>query len=297
MNHVPSTTTGGRETWELARAWMSNCRQNHVTCLQVCTENWWPTRLLHIGAQCGTELDLLNVRVQITQKEPPLGPYMTISHCWGDAANIVKLTEDNYQRVTNTGISFMTLPQTFKDAICLARFLGIEYLWIDSLCIVQDSPDNEDWKREGRTMANVYRHSVCNIAATASRGPTGGCFHVRNPHAVSPLRISLQKAKADENPSTYLAIPSQEMERGELSPSSQETYIFSPSDVWRADVEDAPLNRRAWVVQERLLAPRQIHCGRQQLLWECHQMTASEMFPLKTPFPDWTLVPILSRPS
>jgi hypothetical protein len=78
------------------------------------------------------------------------------------------------------------------------------------------------------------------------------------------------------------------MERGESSPSSQETYIFSPSDVWRTDVEDAPLNQRAWVVQERLLAPRQIHCGRQQLLWECHQMTASEMFPLKIPFPDWT---------
>lgn len=78
---------------------------------------------------------------------------MTLSHCWGnEPEHIQKLTMANYKDMTTTGISFAKLPKSFQDAIRLSRFLGVNYLWIDSLCIIQDSPGGQDWKEESKTM-------------------------------------------------------------------------------------------------------------------------------------------------
>jgi hypothetical protein len=69
------------------------------------------------------------------------------------------------------------LPLTFEDAIVATRRLGARYIWIDSLCIIQDDP--ADWERESSSMADVYRNATCNIAASAAHDSNGGLYRDR----------------------------------------------------------------------------------------------------------------------
>lgn len=193
---------------------------------------------------------------------------MTLSHCWGNEhEHIQKLTMANYKDMTTTGISFAKLPKSFQDAIRLSRFLGVNYLCIDSLCIIQDSPGGQDWKEESKTMTKIYQNSRCNIAASASTGPTLGCFYPRDPFLMHPMKITLCSAQKPD------------IGRETDSPDALQTYLFSNPLAWSENIEWAPLNKRAWVLQERVLSPRQLHCGHEQLLWECHEHVASESFP------------------
>ncbi|KAJ5547125.1 hypothetical protein N7494_004710 [Penicillium frequentans] len=115
--------------------------------------------------------------------------YVTLSHCWGGATSeIPSLTTRNYEKFLQR-ITITHLPQTFQDAIQLTRHLGIRYLWIDSLCIIQDS--REDWLDQSALMGSVYQGSYLNIAATKSTDPSGGLFTTRNPVVITPLRVPM----------------------------------------------------------------------------------------------------------
>lgn len=141
----------------------------------------------------------------------------------------------------------------------VTRFLGLRYLWIDSLCIIQDSV--EDWANESSAMSKVYSNGDCNIAATSSQDGIEGLFQSRNPLAIRPTKIPLSRRirKLGER---YWAVNAQ---------------------VWQSNVENAPLNLRGWVCQERLLSPRTLHFGRDQLYWECRTQTSCEFYPTGLP--------------
>ena len=171
-------------------------------------------------------------------------PYLTLSHFWG-RADIPKLTAEQ----SSPTIPINELPQTYKDAISVAKFLGIPYLWIDSLCIRQDS--KEDWEKEAAVMNKVYENAFCNIAATASRDSHGGLFYERDPIMLEPCQFVYK----------------------------QQVFQLISGGHWGDGVDYAPLNKRGWVVQERWFSPRIIHFSREQLFWECNEMVASESFP------------------
>ncbi|KAI2777256.1 heterokaryon incompatibility protein-domain-containing protein [Daldinia loculata] len=263
LNYTPPKSTDNQVAWELCDAWIENCINNHSRCNSFHSASWYPTRLLYIGHLPNGYLDdrdlgSFNVQLHLTQDKPPKGGYMTLSHCWGFIAfEMLKLTGETYEYRIKNGFSYIELPKTFQDAIRLSRFLRSDYIWIDSLCIIQGSED--DWIHESKTMMDVYRHSKCNIAATAAQGPTEGCFYPRDPTIVSPLEISLRLGGEKDQPA--------------------KKYLFPFNDSWYVNIEHAPLNKRAWVFQERTLAPRQIHCAKDQLSWECNQTTACETFP------------------
>ena len=136
----------------------------------------------------------------------------------------------------------------------MARTFGVRYLWIDSLCIIQDSV--EDWRKESAAMGQIYRNSLCSIGATGSKNSQGGLFFRKNPSAVEPISITVR----------WNGFPAK-------------SYRLEDLDFWPTRLLDAPLNQRAWVVQERLLAPRMIHFGADQILWECHELDACETYP------------------
>ena len=99
---------------------------------------------------------------------------MTLSHCWGTSkSRDYNLSSNNWKQYTDA-ISVSALPKTFLDAIAFTRVLGIRYLWIDSLCIIQDS--QEDWVTESALMPSVYGNSFCNIAASGAFNSAEGCF-------------------------------------------------------------------------------------------------------------------------
>jgi hypothetical protein len=161
---------------------------------------------------------------------------------------MVKLGQDNLAHL-KSGLSIDELPQTFIDAIKVARTLSIQYLWIDSLCIMQDSPS--DWAKEAAIMSEVYKNSICNIGATVATNSSEGLFRRRDPNLVDTFRFRVD---------------------------NRAFCITRPTLFWES-ISEAPLCKRGWVVQERWLCPRMLHFGEEQILWECRSAWACESVP------------------
>jgi hypothetical protein len=137
-------------------------------------------------------------------------------------------------------VDFRRLPRTFQDAIKAARGLSVRYLWIDSLCIIQD--DQEDWKREATRMQQVFSNANYVIAASSAGSSAEGFLETRR----------------EERPFVTLR-----------SSSGAITYICKFIDNFGKEMEEAPLNKRGWVLQERALARRSIHFTSNQVYLEC----------------------------
>ena len=147
------------------------------------------------------------------------------------------------------------LEKTFTEAIDVARTLGVHYLWVDSLCIIQDS---EDWQKEAGLMWEVYSNSYLNLSATASSNSREGLFRARNSLTTQPCIVKVCQGHSSLAADTY--------------------YCYNETE-WERYVNKAPVNTRAWVVQERLLSPRVLHFSEDQYFWECFELQASEGYP------------------
>lgn len=171
---------------------------------------------------------------------------MTLSHCWGEHVPYC-LTLEIYLELSN-GFPVTRLPQTFQDAVETTRVFGKSFLWIDSLCIIQNSA--EDWRIESNKMRQTYQNSWLNIAAAGAKDSTKGLYKVRNPRHVVPIFFPATSSRR--------ALSSR----------------YSPNGGSRSHLE-----RRAWVFQEWLLAPRTLIYGEKEVAWECGAMETSESFP------------------
>lgn len=142
-----------------------------------------PTRVLEIDG------DKHDFQLRLVEAGGLHGRYIALSHCWGTDRHIV--TNRANLQSHKLMVGFGQLPKTFQDAVIFARALGIHYLWIDSLCIVQD--DVQDWKNEAGKMASVYRDAYCTIAATGSQGDQEGMFVDRAAQDVCYLRYNAEE--------------------------------------------------------------------------------------------------------
>ncbi|KAL9032058.1 MAG: hypothetical protein Q9214_008126, partial [Letrouitia sp. 1 TL-2023] len=135
-----------------------------------------------------------------------------------------------------------TLPKTFRDAIQVTRKLHIRWLWIDSLCIIQDSP--EDWETQAAQMCMVYRNAHLTIAASSASNSSIGCFTTRNGHQIRPLELPF-------------TVPGSASTSTRLDGSSRPTFLsFGPTPRERKDQTTLPLETRCWTLQERVLSTR-----------------------------------------
>lgn len=176
--------------------------------------------------------------------------YWTLSHRWGDPSRVLQLrktTEDSFRH----GIALEQLSPTFRDAVLLVYRLGYRYLWIDSLCIFQDSL--ADWQTEANAMVDVYRHSFCNIsAAGASSDPSNAGLFAETKLGPFTTNVSLTKGGYRDTGTTTPGL-----------------WIIYHEPDWDFEVEWAPINSRGWVVQERFLSARVLHFTRHRIYWEC----------------------------
>ncbi|PVH85645.1 HET-domain-containing protein, partial [Cadophora sp. DSE1049] len=143
-------------------------------------------------------------------------------------------------------IMFSQLPKTFQDAVQITRALGFRFLWIDSICIIQD--DKTDWEIESAKMAGIYIESCVTIAATASVNSDGGFFFSRSTRPPWGSRADIETFEF------------------------QQTFGDSP----RFPGVAAPLLQRAWAYQERIMAPRILHVNTDEMFWECKHCTLCE---------------------
>lgn len=295
---MDDTSTG--EVFKLALTWLAECK-----CVEDLLNNpnpWLPTRLLDLtdlkpkiskdiyttnnSKKEGRESiyksrndhpDEKVVRLVETKTEIQTSKfyYVTLSHKWGniEGKNPLKLTKANLAEFKG-GLKLKDLPKTFRNVIGFAaRLHNVQYIWIDSLCIIQDS--SEDWLIESSQMHRVYSLSFLNISATAAEHSHQGLYSKRNPRLLWETEINLN----------IEGLPGSKAEK-EL-PDKPREYIrrctLVDASYCESLVNQATVNKRGWVLQERLLAPRVLHFCQGQIAWECPEHTAAEGLPPTVP--------------
>lgn len=175
------------------------------------------------------------------------GRYVALSHCWGGRIATL-LTKDTMESYAHS-LSYSDLPANFRDAIIITRNMGIRYLWIDSLCIIQDS--KQDWEAESVKMGDVYRNSAFTISALSSPSSTSGIFRnkIRPIPNLEPITCNFL---IDSKP--YQIEVSRYDDSSEKLNSLTRTF---------------PLNSRGWCLQESILSPCHLMYGHEQIYWRC----------------------------
>ena len=224
-----STSTVGRK-------WFKECTTVHAECR--IRNRFVPTRLIDVGLLEGSEtLKLLDTKQSGISNDMEL-KYATLSHCWGQTEHIT--TKTDTLKKHKTGIAFSELNRTFKDAVLVTRALGLRYVWIDSLCIVQDSAS--DWQRESFLMGSVYNGGAINIAADGAEDGDQGFLSKRAP-SYFPYTL-----------------PGKE---------SYGMICMKASKRKRLLEYHGNLRRRAWVLQEYALSTCSIRYNMNGIVWEC----------------------------
>lgn len=228
---------------------MDECHSNHDTCREAQQQEWMPTRLVDISDY---EKGYARVVDSSTLPKGSGEVYLALSHCWGRKPFPVMshANKEAFER----GVLISSLGLNFQDAMFITRQIGFRYIWIDSLCIIQGSA--KDWNNEAPLMNKVYKNAFLTLGALASQDGHGGLFRDRDPEMTNPCPFRLRTE-----------------DEGDI-----EGFLVN-SDFWESQVRRAPLSQRAWVVQERILAPKSLYFGESQLFWECRQQLACELFP------------------
>ncbi|KAI0012356.1 heterokaryon incompatibility protein-domain-containing protein [Xylariaceae sp. FL0662B] len=232
-----------RDSLKLCKDWLEDCFANHECCA-FSSKRPLPTRLIAVGNGEVAPKIVFSEHLRAEKWTQ----YVTLSHCWG-SLQFTTLTTANIEEFQRC-IPKEALPKTFRDAIEICRYLDLPYLWIDSLCIIQDS--EMDWQRESSLMAQVYGQCNLNIAATAAEDGSVGCFFERE----KSWRCQFT-ADPDHPDKLYDCFPYQ----------------------WRHPRRNV-LRRRAWIIQERYLSRRTLHFTDLQVFWECDEEASCEFCPM-----------------
>ncbi|KAH6683453.1 heterokaryon incompatibility protein-domain-containing protein [Halenospora varia] len=227
--------------------WIDTCKSEHKICSWD-EESVLPARVIDVGSEDQ------DPRLVTTNGET--GSWVTLSHCWGGQVAITTTEETLSQR--HAAIPLDVFPPSFQDAVILTRKLGFKYIWIDSLCIIQNC--REDWNRESVKMYEVYSNSALNISATASRNAKEGIFETANGRRSITMR-------------NLLTLPSFSNSKTVKGQISWRRFTLGES------VYNEPLHRRAWVLQESVLSPRRIDFASGQTYWSCRTTSLCESFP------------------
>ncbi|KAM0599306.1 hypothetical protein ACHAP1_002947 [Verticillium nonalfalfae] len=202
--------------------------------------------------------------------------YVALSHCWGGSTP-VRTTRGTLAAHLKTLPSL--LPATFRDAIAVTKMLGVRFLWIDSLCIIQD--DKDDWRSEAAHMATIYESALVTISADAASCSTDGFLAASTrqtkPHAEVPYSFTGATGHSVEG----VVCARERGKLGLLLPYHGLAGVRSQKETeysW-ADEPEAPrsiLSTRGWVFQERILSPRTLHFSEFEMAWECRSICTCE---------------------
>lgn len=245
---MPCSTT--IEAVTLVAHWLSECFATHSKCPKT-IESPLPKRLLDVGFLGDADDSVrLWLNPYLNNEDDsyrgPYGRYVALTYCWGTRA-FTTLTPERQASMIH-GIDMANIPPTIRDAIRITRLLGIRYLWVDSLCIFQETSAQarEDWTEQSQQMANVYKNATLTIGSDTAEDAYQGFQHAESPVYKSFALL----------PSTWSSLKTN-------SP------MFVGPDGALAGVPFPKLHTRGWTFQERLLSTRYITFGSDGMFWEC----------------------------
>ncbi|KAI8655482.1 HET-domain-containing protein [Fusarium keratoplasticum] len=229
-------------TFGLVKGWIQDCDTTHQHCHR--SPGPLPTRVIQL--QKGAP-----PRLYVSQREPL--PYICLSYCWGAKQPVVTTTATLGSHLQELPVD--QLPTTIKDALHVTERLGFEYLWIDALCIVQDSDD--DKAVEVSKMHEVYQNSSLTICAARAETCLEGFLGPREMASVDftiPFRLDY-KATIQALNATVLLV------------EQNRTFKGKPME---------PLHHRAWTMQETILSPRILLFSKYQLFFVCQEQAQQD---------------------
>ncbi|EXA29381.1 hypothetical protein FOVG_19121 [Fusarium oxysporum f. sp. pisi HDV247] len=245
------------ESLSFIKSCLQECIKNHKYCRQ--SEGSLPTRLLDVGHRDDGVVRLIETETITSAR------FIALSYCWGSAVTI-KTTLAGLGKM-KLGLEVSELPQAYIDAVHLTRRLGIRYLWIDALCIIQDC--HEDWEKESARMSEIYAKAHLTISAASSASATQA-FLRRNTRAESNTdnhsrRVFTERVGDGEDSALVRArVISEFGVHWKWQSSSDKRY---PRE---------PLLRRGWTLQEQLLSTRLLSISNIEMQWTCQEAVFCE---------------------
>lgn len=228
--------------YDQVRTWAEACNRGHPECGNL---NWSctnPTRLLHITS--ASEVELVDARQDLG-----LVRYTALSYCWGspddEKTRQGRTTDGNFASRHSRPFPIADLPATIRDAITMTRGCGLDYIWVDSVCIIQENVD--DWFTEANRMHEVYANAYFTICASSVDSASAGLFHTRQAwkYGIEPCELATQR-------------------------------ISLRGSSFKELIEGSTWSSRAWTLQEEYLSPRIMYWTPQKMYWSCSKCFKAE---------------------
>lgn len=244
-----STDSSSPSSLALAASWLSRCLMEHTECQTqpgIKESEYLPSRILDLGFS-EKSVSLIETRDRMK------APYAALSYCWGTTlkSGVITTTTSTLEN-RKQGIAITSLPLTVQHAVAIARALNLRYLWVDSLCIIQDS--YADWAVESARMSEIFMNAKVTISADGASRVSEGCF-IPSPHR----KLAVLALPCPGIAGTTSKIYVRKSGYRHHSNGSHSTRTLGR----------AAIDTRAWTLQERLLAPRVLHFTSTELVWQC----------------------------
>ncbi|ERS96148.1 hypothetical protein HMPREF1624_07684 [Sporothrix schenckii ATCC 58251] len=244
---TPDRHLGSAGNFKLARSWLDDCSQHHKHCSTTAHTKLppqLPTRVIDVT--CSPARIVQAVDINKGRPDHGCAEYVALSHCWGRPPIKTLLKSTTIKEYT-IGIPEQDLPRNFRDAITVTRNLGVPYVWIDSLCIIQDSVD--DWRYESVRMGALYSRATFSLLAMAADQSEKGLLN-DVPWSIVPA--CTVPFVTDAGTATLQVSP-----------------IYQDSENLRQLSDTAPLSVRGWTLQEVVFSARILFYGAHQIYWFC----------------------------
>lgn len=238
----PSLFPSSKETITTIKNWLEDCSTTHLECQQL-QQNAkspgkaasGPRRLLYLSGNASHP----QLRLQENDPANKVPQYIALSYCWGGDQPFKLL--NHLVQLWVKDMPYDQLPQTLKDAIQVTMSLGLNHLWIDALCIIQDS--DQDKAEEISRMADIYEQAYVTISAARATAVSEGFLHSRYIAGEQGFRMPF--TCGDGRPSTAI--------------------------LWQGREPDAeePIDTRSWCLQESILSPRVLEYGTHNIRYHC----------------------------
>ncbi|KAF2868686.1 heterokaryon incompatibility protein-domain-containing protein [Massariosphaeria phaeospora] len=235
--------------------WLSECQALHPKCAEASRfDDRTAARILEVH-----RVNQQNHIRLVPTDEIGLRDYIVLSHCWGKVPMDCKTTRENINDY-QTSVDYACLPKTFQEAILITIALNIRHIWIDSLCVIQNSPD--DWERESAKMASIFRNATLTISASSASNSQEGC----GTSSVFDPAMHLRRDPRTPGPGPSLI--SLRFDHIEDARNDPATKALSR--------RGRPVNERAWIFQEKQLSRRILHTTPEEFSWQCSTHAETE---------------------